>query len=371
MPSSLSPSQTRYGILIKSPRDRHKGGDVERIASHLAQQLASLSNTSLKPFIFYGMSTLSTGFFSFFTDIKKINEDIKNADCLWLHDCQYFFAIYAYVRTRRAGKPILITQHTDYVANPHILQHALLYLLDRWVTRPMLKGADQVTFSSDSLAETYYQKVAFTKPIQIIPNGIDLETFQPASVLQRRQLRSRFSLRDNQPVVIYAGCFTPQHDMKVIYYLAHLLPEWRFWLIGNGSFKPEQWFLPNVQTFRNYKRPMRAELYQAADFLIAPQATSHFPIGFQEAMATGLPILSSPVTAEGSNFAKSHIETASIDPRSPKETAFLWAETLKAKQSDLPRVDCRHELAHIAQLFWDQAKITTYYAEVLRGLIKN
>lgn len=368
MSSSATSTRSSCGILIRAPRDQSKGGDIEKTARQLALSLSTLSETTLHPFLFSGLEPPAPGFFSLYHEISDLKDEVARTQCLWLHDCLSPLSILAFLYAQKLKKPVLITQHTDIPFTTNILKRSFLSVLDRLITQPMLRYADQVTFSSDALAETYYHQVAFTKPVQIIPNGVDLDTFHPATTNKRRELRNRFSLRDDQPVVIFSGRFTPQHDMKVIYYLAHLLPDWRFWLIGNGSFQPEKWFLPNVQTFRNTKRHNRVELYQAADFLIAPTATARFPVGFQEALASGLPIISSPMSAEGSHFAKAHIETLPVNPEAPKDTALVWSEKLKAKRPQLPRPDSKPELANLAQLFWDQEKITFYYMEVLRKL---
>lgn len=351
-----------YRIFVKAPRDAQKGGEVEKTAKHLISHLSQSGE-----FYFSGLEQEKKGLSGYVDEIRSLRYHVSEAGCVWLHDCCHPISILTYLWARHERKPIIITQHTDVPFMSNALQRLALHLIDLVITRPMLRLADQVIFSSDAVAESYYRLVAFTKPVQIIPNGIDLDIFQPTTPEQRQALRSNFALRDDQPVVIFAGRFTRHNDLPVIHNLAQLLPDWRFWLIGNGTFNPEKWFLPNVQAFRNRNRRARADLYQAADLMIAPSATTRFPRGFQEALACGIPVLCSPVTAEGSHFAKAHVETEDVDPRAPEETALLWAETLKAKRSDLPRATCKTELASIAQLFWDEAKISSYYAEILRN----
>ena len=357
---SLPPT---YKIFVKAPCDAAKGGDVEKTAKRLIAQLGQGGE-----FAFSGLTPHKKGLAGYVAELASLRHEVSIAGCVWLHDCCHLISVLTYLWARRERKPIIITQHADVSFRTNFIQNAFFQLLDRFVTRPMLRLADQVIFSSDAVAESYYRLVAFTKPIQIIPNGVDLDTFQPASPERRQELRGRFALRDDQPVVIFAGKFTRHHDMPVIHNLAQLLPDWRFWLIGNGTFNPEKWFLPNVQAFRNRNRDARASLYQAADLMIAPNATTRFPTGFQEALACGVPVLCSPVTAEGSHFAKAHIETEDVDPRAPEETALLWADTLRAKRDELPRTACKPELANIAQLFWDEAKISSYYAEIIRTI---
>ena len=350
-----------YHVLVKAPYDALKGGEIEKTARNLTGHLAQSGE-----FAFSGLESASRGLIGKCRELLALRQDVMKAGCVWLHDGNHLTAIMAYLFAREYRKPLVITQHTDIDPGISPVKRLLGRMIDRLITRRILRLADQVIFSSDAVAEYYYHEINFTKPVQIIPNGVDLDAFKPVAPEQRTILRHRFALKDDQPVVISAGRFSNSSDMQIIHHLAQLLPDWRFWLIGNGRFKPEKWFLPNVQVFRGRNRASRASLYQTADLMIAPTATSRYPTGFQEALACGIPVLCSPVTAEGSHFAKPHIQTENVDPRAPEETAWLWAETLKTRRSEFPQARCRDELASIAQLFWDQDKISSYYADILR-----
>ncbi len=352
-----------HHILVVAPRDQKSGGDIGHTARRLAQSLGKND-----AFVFDGLGDAPGCLTDHLQCWRNLPQAVAETGCVWLHDARNARSIAAYVLARHYRKPVVITRHSDSIPEGSLLQKIWFMTIDRLITRKILCAADQVVFSSDAVAETYYNHVPFTKTVQIIPNGVDVSVFHPVPAFERSGLRTRFALRDDQPVVIFAGRFGQQHDMKVIQDLAHMMPDWRFWLIGDGKYKPEKWFLPNVQVFRNRDRHGRAILYQTADLLIAPNTNARYPTGLQEAIACGIPVLCSPATAEGSYFAKSHVETETVNPRAPADTAEVWAETLRSKQNKLPRATCKAELANIAQLFWDEDKIASYYADIFQKL---
>jgi glycosyltransferase involved in cell wall biosynthesis len=185
---------------------------------------------------------------------------------------------------------------------------------------------------------------------------------------KRKFLRARFALRDNQPVLLFAGAFEGRNGLPVIRELAQQMPDIRFWLAGDGPINPEKWFLPNVQVFRHRSDAAMAELYHAADLLIEPGYDVRFPTVIQEASACGLPSICSPARAAGSAFAKPYLCTAEVDPMSPVRTAGLWRARLNTLRTILPLSELKVELSELASSVWSDDKIAGCYADIFRGL---
>jgi glycosyltransferase involved in cell wall biosynthesis len=233
-----------------------------------------------------------------------------------------------------------------------------------------LGQAQQTTFTADAAAEFYYRRVGFTAPVKIIPNGVDISIFHALSPSDRADLRARFALRRDQPVLLFVGRFSAENGLPVIRELAKLLPAWRFWIAGEGPVNPEKWFLPNLQVFRGRRDAALAELYQSADLLLLPGYRQGFPLAAQEAMACGLPLMCGPATASGSDFAKPYLWVANVDPASARRTAAIWATKLKAGRSILPLTESKTELSELAESYWEWPKIAGYYAETLQTMCK-
>jgi glycosyltransferase involved in cell wall biosynthesis len=300
-----------------------------------------------------------------FPPLKTIHQAVEAADVVWLHDALSLNSYTAFRAARKRNKPILVTQHSGPASTSFVASR-----LDRAVTQKILGEATQIIFTNDNVATYYCDRVAFSAPAQIISNGIDLHTFQMTLPEKRKLLRARFALREGQPVLLFNGSFIAKTGLPIVRHLAQLMPYWRFWLTGDGPLRPEKWFLPNVQTFRNRASHQMAELYQAADLLIAPGWGAQPPTSLQEALACGLPALCSPELASSNAVIKPVLLTADTMPEAPLRTAQLWAARLNLMRSrnDFPLAALKRERAGLADGLWGWQQVADCYVELLSQL---
>ncbi len=301
----------------------------------------------------------------------RLKRAVAASDIVWLHDTLYMGNISAFIMARWMKKPVLITQHIGPITYRNAALRWIMKCADRYITHKMLKLANQVNFISDAVAEHYYRAISFKTPVKIIPNGVDIDIFQPVLPEKRQVLRDQFALRRDQPVLLFVGRFVERKGLSVIRHLAESLPEWRFWLVGRGPIDPNQWRLPNIHVFKDRADATLAELYQAADMLILPSYGEGFPLVIQEAMACGLPVLCSPSVAAGSQIASPYLLTASVDPQNVKHTAQLWTKKLMTQRPLLPLKQAKWDLANFVQDFWLWSRIGGYYDDLLQTMCKR
>ena len=347
-------------VLIVTPRESGRNHHTEKTAMDLAAVIAANDGYRFS----HLPGTRSVWSPRVYNELRRA---VMQADYVWLHDTMYRNAIAAFHLAQKFNKPLLITQHGAPTLKPVRATKPISKLADWSMTQRMLGKAQQVTFASDMVATTYHKQISFSAPVKIIPNGINLRTFHMPLPEKRRHLRMRFSLRDDQPVLLFAGAFSQAQGLPVIQALAQQMRDMRFWLAGDGPINPEQWFLPNVQVFRGRSGDSLAELYHAADMLIEPGYDTRFPVAIQEAAACGLPSMCSPVRASGSHFAKPYLCTAEVDPSSLQHTANVWRTRLNALRAILPLSELKIELADLASSVWSDDKIADCYADIFRG----
>lgn len=303
--------------------------------------------------------------------LKTLKNTIKKADVVWLHDTLYLGNILAYKWARKFDKPIIITQHIAPISYRNVLLRKVMKIADKLFSERMLKKANEVTFISDRVAEDYYRRIVFTRPIKVIPNGVDTRLFHLPLAENRRFLRQQFALKNDQPVFLFVGRFVDRKGLKIIRILAEKLPHIRFWLAGRGPIDPDEWLLPNVHVFRNRKGQTLADLYHAADMFILPSHGEGFPLVIQEAIACGLPVLCSAETAQGSALAQPHLQIADVWPDNPERTATTWIRKLKKLPISLPLSAPSEEKAEFAFSTWNWQPIADVYADILKKLHKE
>jgi alpha-1,6-mannosyltransferase len=132
--------------------------------------------------------------------------------------------------------------------------------------------------------------------VEVVPLGVDTETFHPSRRSTRAATLARLSVPD-APIVLYTGRFTAEKQ------LAAAVTAWRqvrtpdavLVLAGAGprgeALRAAAGPRVRVVPFET-DRERLAELYAAADLYLAPGPAETFGLSAHEAMAAGTPVLS-------------------------------------------------------------------------------
>lgn len=157
----------------------------------------------------------------------------------------------------------------------------------RWIypfTPPIWKTAAEVVAVSEftrSIALKHYDV-----PIQVIPNGVDLENFDPGEIKV-----------STPPRIFFAGRFAPQKNLiEFVRILAGLTDlEWDCVMLGDGPLRPEiekeiaQYGMQDRFTLPGWVTQDRVmEWLQRSDILFMPSLSEGLPVTGVQAVAMGL-----------------------------------------------------------------------------------
>jgi phosphatidylinositol alpha-1,6-mannosyltransferase len=196
--------------------------------------------------------------------------------------------------------------------------------------------------------------------------------FVPAtSAAERTALRRRFDLPLDRPLVLFVGRLVPKKGYRQLVDAAEQQDHWVAVLVGDGeTVAPTLRVLPCGVRDRDSVRL----LYRACDIFALPSRSEGFPLTVQEAMASGLPVVTTddpgydmygldpalvtllPTDSPG---LKEAISALVEDPHRRRQMAlysrrfaeehFSWANHVTALMGTFDRVLGEHDASHGAR----------------------
>ncbi len=215
----------------------------------------------------------------------------------------------AFLKMKFSGVKLLLTlQEGD--EETHLKRYAFgNEFLYRIAIKPwyllVFKHTDYISVISNYLKERA-EKIGINCPVQIVPNGVDLERFKVRSLrlkVSNQDLKNRLGIKEREKILIHTGRFVEKNGLDdLIKSLKNLPQNVKCLLLGVGPQEPE---LKNLAKnlgleqrviFLGYVSHDELPAYlQISDIFIRPSLSEGLGNSFLEAMAAGVPVIGTPV----------------------------------------------------------------------------
>jgi 1,2-diacylglycerol 3-alpha-glucosyltransferase len=226
----------------------------------------------------------------------------KHFDVLHAHS-PLTVGLLAYLTASTKNLPLIYTYHTSitdythyfkFIGGTGVIRHAA-----RWFSARSTNLGDQVIVPSPKFKRLLLEQKV-TKPIQVVPNGIDLSNFK--AVKYPGALRKKLGLKADAPILLSVGRVDPEKRLDFLIDafagMADRFPEAHLVFAGDGGSrkKLEEHAAATKVNDRIHFLGMlpRTELpdilHDATVFLSASTTEVH-PISVIEAIASGLPLV--------------------------------------------------------------------------------
>lgn len=311
-------------VLVVSPYYDTHGGGVEKVASRLATEVAQLGASvtwcslncgeglpeegGINLVGLRGSNLIENklnfpypllGFFS----LLKLRKEIKKADIIHIHDYIYFSNIFSFLVAKMNGKRILLTQHIGMIQYKNRILRYLLSTLNRTIGSVILSRASCVVFISDHVKE-YFERAVSGSHLKwhYIPNGVDTDIFHPKAKIGENLLPGA------RKKILFVGRFVEKKGILFVREIVRKLDMYDWVFVGRGPLDPQGWGLAHVRVVGQVENKSHlADIYRQSNLLVLPSYGEGFPLVVQEAIASGVPVLTSYDVAVGSSAANKYL----------------------------------------------------------------
>jgi glycosyltransferase involved in cell wall biosynthesis len=274
--------------------------------------------------------------------------------------------------SRQTNRPLVFTNHTryDYYAQhyaPFLPRRAALGLLGAWMRR-FARRCDLIIAVSPS-AHAMLKSLGVDAPIEIIPNGVDLEHFARAVPASKPDL----NLPPDAFVLMYVGRLGPEKNLlglvEAFAQTARHVPNAVLALVGDGPHTPQlrERIVELEIGHRVHFLGMRPNAHipavlGAADAFVTASVTEGHPMTIIEALAAGRPVVAFDVPGiretviDGENGLLAEIDNRALAAHmtrlaaNPELTARLSAGALRTAQQYSMDITTRRILDHYGRL---------------------
>ena len=220
--------------------------------------------------------------------LKKINPDI-------IH-CQNMVMGMPAIFKKWLKKPIVV-YHRDNIINN---------IIEKYFFKIVLKRTDVAIALSESMKNRML--TLNQREILVISNGIKLERFQLEGFkrVNKSQIRKKLGLDSDDTLLIYVGRLHPIKGVRFLIEAMNILKnneiEIKLIIVGDGHHKRDlEMLIKNLELknqveFKGWiPHEIIPEYMAASDIFILPSLTEGFPNVCLEAMASGLPIITTKI----------------------------------------------------------------------------
>lgn len=202
--------------------------------------------------------------------------------------------------------------------------------------------------------------IAKSKNVHVVHNGVDVENFYPVNLEGKNKLRNKYGFSINDKIILMVGTLTENKgQLEALNVIKELDESYKLILVGTGPEKKriEQEIVENnidnkvilcgqVNDVEKY--------YKLSDTLLFLSENEGLPLTILEAMATGLPILTTNVGGIP-EVVEENINGFFINRNTPHKTALLIkklfedTETLKViSNNNIKKINREFTLNHCA-----------------------
>lgn len=230
----------------------------------------------------------------------------KWADVVHVHDCFYLTSWTARAAAALRRTPMVLTQHVGMIDHPSAAVQGIQRLVYGTAGRLIVRGARWVFTINDRVTPFVIGLGAKPERLSLLDNGVDGDQYRPAlDAGERTRIRERHGLPTDRMLALFVGRFVPKKGFDLVLEAAD--PAYDLVLVGADD-DGRAAGVATAHVLGALPKAEVAELYRACDAFVLPSVGEGFPLAVQEAMSSGLPV----VTTRDPAYARYGLEDGGV-----------------------------------------------------------
>lgn len=287
-----------------------------------------------------------TGYHASLRLSRRARKEIKTMDVLHAHH-PFISGRQAVSLGRRYNIPVLFTNHTRYDLQagyyaPFIPKGLSRVFLEAYL--PRFTGQCDLVVAPSRSAVRVMRKLGVTCPIEIIPNGVDLEAFREPRL---SPTRAELGIGEDEQVLISVGRLGPEKNvaflLRALAGICQLIPGTSLVLLGEGLEKDSlrdqahrSGIADRVKFIGQVTYDKVPGYIAIADLFVTASMAETFGMAAVEAMAAGLPVIG--ISSPGIGDVVEHGVSGLVVPEDVQAfvratASLLGDETLRGRMS--------------------------------------
>jgi D-inositol-3-phosphate glycosyltransferase len=210
----------------------------------------------------------------------------KTADIVHVHDAFYISSFVAAIAARFYRKPVVLTQHVAMIDHPNMLVRAAQRIVYATTGSFIFNTSSKIITYNDRVDQFLIKKKVPHSRLLALPNGVDFNIFHPVSSEEKKKLKMELGLDLTKKIFLFVGRFVSKKGFDVL--LAARGSKYQLVFAGGDMRQTNN---TDAVFLGKFAPSELARVYQAADVFVLPSRGEGFPLSIQEAMASGLPIV--------------------------------------------------------------------------------
>ncbi len=214
---------------------------------------------------------------------------VGDSDIVHIHDVFYqpcwFAALFAWMQ----NKPIFLTQHVAMVEHKSFVVTLIQRFVYGLIGRAVFGLAKKIVVYNNHVYKFLVDYGVAKDKIIEARNGIDFNVFYKGADNEKKAIRVKYNLPTDKKLVLFVGRMVSKKGYDILYNARDSGYDIAF--VGSGDV-PEEWGKAEGVYFLGPKSESElSEIYRCSDLFVFPSEGEVFTLVMQEAMASGLPVI--------------------------------------------------------------------------------